>query len=154
MIPIFFGWGQNSKKIADLGLKECENCHNIVGFELREVSKTAKLYFVPIAKWEKKYFIVCPICEAGYEVNEFKKNKVIQETISLPDNETSINIWNELSELVTSDFQEFSKKKDIYDYVKKELSKKGYDEDDILYVYRFFFEYFLKISKKNKNTKV
>ena len=102
---IIFGWGKKSKKIADIGLMRCKNCNNISGYELRELSRRASLYFISVAKWNKKYYLTCPICDAGYEIEESKKNMVLQETAMLPDNNTALNIWNDLIKFINDNFR-------------------------------------------------
>ena len=131
---LIIGWGKKSKKVADIGLMKCKNCHNIVGFELRELSKKVSLYFVPVAKWAKEYYMVCPVCDAGYKIEKEDKNKLIEETIGLPDNSTSLAIWNHIAE----SFENFSvKNQDVkasFKKTKKKLLKMGFNEDEISYV--------------------
>jgi len=47
----------------------CSNCHNETAWEVVETSKRASLYFVPVAKWARHYFLACPICDCGVELN-------------------------------------------------------------------------------------
>ena len=96
---IIIGWGKQSKKIADVGIMKCKNCNNYSAFEVRELASNIKLYFIPLVKWDKKTYLVCTTCDAGYELNEEGKKEILQETIKIPDNETSIEMFNKVDSL-------------------------------------------------------
>lgn len=140
----FIGWGKKSKKIADVGLMKCPNCNNVAGLELREISNRAKLYFISVAKWNKKYYLVCPICSAGIELSKEKKDKILEESIGLPDNKTSIEIYNHFIDSINNIVDKKNKSKNPFPSIIKDLKKKGYKDDDIGYVAAF-------LSKEIKN---
>lgn len=145
---IIFGWGKKSKKIADIGLMRCKNCNNISGYELRELSRRASLYFISVAKWNKKYYLTCPICDAGYEIEESKKNMVLQETAMLPDNNTALNIWNDLIKFINDNFSDDkNSKENILDFIENKLAEKGYKKDDIRYVIGVFYQEMIQNKK-------
>jgi len=130
---IIGGWGKKSKKIADAGLLKCKNCNNTAAFEVRELANTASLYFIPVAKWNKKTYLVCPICEAGYELSEDDAKKLMQEIASLPSNDTSTEIWNKVDALFVGFMKENKNFEEWNDFAKNELSK-HYKKDDAEYV--------------------
>ncbi len=127
------GWGKKSKKIADAGLLKCKNCNNTVAFEVRELAKTASLFFVPVAKWSKKTYLVCPICEAGYELSENDTKKLLQEVASLPSNDVSTAIWNEIDSLFVKFMKENKNLEEWNNFAKETLSKNR-KSDDVEYV--------------------
>lgn len=137
---LIFNWGKKSKKITDAGIMRCQNCHNMVGFELRELSNKAGLYFISMIKWNKKYFLACPICNAGFELTEESKNNILRETISLPDNKTSLKIWDN----IVDSFNEFDGKpselQNLLKSIEKKLIEKGYKKDDCIYVMNCFVD--------------
>lgn len=96
---LIFGNNQKFKKLADLGLRKCTNCHNMATFELKELSKKATLYFVPIVKYSGKAYMVCDVCNAAWEVKEENRKKIIETTTQLPDNTTQGIIWNKIDAL-------------------------------------------------------
>jgi len=130
---IIGGWGKKSKKVADAGLLKCKNCNNTAAFEVRELANTASLYFIPVAKWNKKTYLVCPICEAGYELSEDDTKKLMQEIASLPSNDISTEIWNKIDSLFVGFMKENKNLEEWNDFVKGELSK-TYKKDDTEYV--------------------
>ncbi|HED38013.1 MAG TPA: zinc-ribbon domain-containing protein [Ignavibacteria bacterium] len=130
---IIGGWGKKSKKVADAGLLRCKNCNNTAAFEIRELASTASLYFIPVAKWNKKTYLVCPICKAGYELPEDDVKKLMQEIVSLPSNDTSIEIWNKIDLLFVEFTKENKNLEEWNDFAKEELSK-TYKKDDTKYV--------------------
>lgn len=131
-------WGDNSKKIADAGIDECNNCNNYSIWEVHEVSKKASVFFVPVVKFKKKTFLVCTVCNAGYELNDEEKKNILKRTVEIPDNNVSAKIWQE----VDSDFVKFMKENEnsefnLSEWPEKEiknLKSEGYMEDDIEYV--------------------
>ncbi len=131
------GWGKKTKKIADAGLIKCKNCNNTAAFEIRELANTASAFFIPVAKWNKKNYLICPICTAGYELSDDDKNKLLQEVATLPNNEIATSIWNELDALFV-DFM--NEKKDLEEWNKTALEKleQKYKRDDLEYVLASF----------------
>jgi len=65
---IVFGWGQDSRIMGEVGLVECNNCHNTVPWLVVETKKKATVYFVPFAKWQHRYLCICPVCKSGVEL--------------------------------------------------------------------------------------
>lgn len=133
---LLFGWGKKSKKLADAGIMKCKNCNNYSTFEVRELAKNINVYFIPIAKWDKRTFLVCTICEAGYELTKEGREKILQEMMTIPDNKTSVEIFNKIDSLFV-DYMKTKKEEGFKDWdkhIKKELAKEGYKKDDIDYV--------------------
>lgn len=89
-----FGWGKNAKIIAYLGIIKCGHCKNYSHFHLYETYNNIKLYFVPVAKFNKKYIMACDTCQAGIELNENQRLKILQESINIPPKEEYIKLWN------------------------------------------------------------
>lgn len=67
-IPILFGWGKGVKQLGGGFIQVCQNCGNTHQFVVAEVSRKASLYFVTVAKWNHRYFYVCPLCSNGFEI--------------------------------------------------------------------------------------
>ncbi len=130
---IIGGWGKKSKKIADAGFFKCENCNNIATFEVHELANSISLYFIPVAKWSKKVYLVCSICQAGYELSESDTKKLLQETATLPDNITVAKIWNKMDSLFVK-FTEGKKSLEGWDEFAIDELSKTYKEDDIEYI--------------------
>jgi transcription elongation factor Elf1 len=67
---ILVGWGGKQKKLGETFLIACPNCNNDTVWQVIETSKRITLYFVPVAKWAKEYFLVCPVCSAGLQLRD------------------------------------------------------------------------------------
>ena len=65
---IIFGWGGRHKVLGEGFFIGCPNCGNATQWPVVETSKHVSLYFVPIAKWNKQYWMVCPVCSCGVEL--------------------------------------------------------------------------------------
>jgi hypothetical protein len=65
---IVFGWGSRAKQLGTGFITTCENCHNTNPFTVVETAKKITVYWIPVAKWSKQYFYVCPVCSHGFLV--------------------------------------------------------------------------------------
>lgn len=63
-----FGWGNSDKTLGEGCTLECPNCHNVRRWTVIERSQKASLFFVPVAKWAAKYWMVCPVCAWSVEL--------------------------------------------------------------------------------------
>ena len=87
------GWGKDAKVLAFVGLMKCQNCNNYSMWYLVEISSKVKVYFIPVAKYGSKYFVMCNVCENGYEVDKDKKNEILEESVQLPEADKIVQIW-------------------------------------------------------------
>ncbi len=94
---IIAGWGKNAKKIAFSGINRCPNCKNWAPTNVYELATKASLYFIPVAKFNRKYYLVCSLCQAGWELDEKAKETLLRESVTLPDEKTAVGAWNTLS---------------------------------------------------------
>lgn len=63
---IIIGFGKDAKKIADAGDHHCPRCHNQCLFQVVEIANRLAIFFIPAARWQKKYFLSCSICHYSY----------------------------------------------------------------------------------------
>lgn len=109
---IIAGWGKDAKKIGTKGIELCPRCNNYNIFNLYEVKKKISLYFVPIAKWDAKFFFVCPTCEEAIELSEADKNVALRESVTLPSEHAMTAIWEELDRHLASKATDIAKSTD------------------------------------------
>jgi len=65
------GWGDKGRIIGRAEEFECKNCNNINPFNVVEQSRRVTAFFIPIIKWDYRYYLLCPICSRGAQL----KNK-------------------------------------------------------------------------------
>ena len=65
---IIFGWGRRHKVLGEGFFVHCPNCGNATQRMIVETSKRISLYFVPVAKWSKRYWMACSVCSGGIEL--------------------------------------------------------------------------------------
>jgi hypothetical protein len=88
------GWGRESKQLAYLGIRKCPNCKNYSNHHMYLTQRKVTAYFIPVAKFNKKYFYACAICQAGYEIEESSKDDFLSYSARIP-NEFDFNrIWD------------------------------------------------------------
>lgn len=62
------GWG-HSMEILGAGYPlDCPNCHNRTTWLVGYTSRRASLFFVPVAKWRREYWMYCPVCSAALQL--------------------------------------------------------------------------------------
>jgi len=145
---LIWGWGNQYRKVADAGIMRCRNCRNYSTFEIRELAKNFKLYFIPVAKWGRRYYLVCNTCEAVYELENERLDQILSEISGIPDNETSLDIWNNIDILLT----QMIKTNNTEDWVEKiipKLKARGYKEDEINHVLSVFID---SLSRSNNGS--
>lgn len=138
---IFFGWGKGSKKMCDVYFGECSQCHNMVIFELRQFAKKFELYFIPVVRWDKQYYISCPKCSYGYEVLKEKVEDIKEIGRKMPDSRLIFESWRDVINYHTNNFADFVKNKPNEDYITNligHLRKLGYERDVIDYILPIF----------------
>lgn len=131
---IIGGWGKKSEKVADAGINKCKNCNNRSLFEVRTLSNTVSAFFVPVAKWNKRYYLVCLTCEAGFEIPEESAKELLVHTASLPDNQTSLLIYNSIDKLFVEYIKSGQKLEKWNEHATTTLKNEGFSLDNILYI--------------------
>lgn len=139
MIPIIAGWGKDAKVIAYVGLIKCEHCRNYAHWYLYEIGKKVTLYFVPVAKWDKKWYIVCGVCEASAELNKAEKDEILQESAELPSAEDVMVIWDALTSALDRAVENGGDVAEAFDKALGRLENQ-HSESSIGYVYGVYME--------------
>ena len=49
---------------------DCGHCNNQQAWQLLEVGKKFTLYFIPLFPYGRKYYLTCPICGSGMEIDK------------------------------------------------------------------------------------
>lgn len=136
------GWGGKEKPVGFLGIEKCDNCKNYGFFNLFEISKKISLFFVPVANYSKKYYAVCEICKAGYELDDEGYKKMLAESTKIPDRDTIADIWNDIDARVLKEFggkkSSATSMEKTLEKIKKEISHEWGDKvtkDNINYVF-------------------
>lgn len=99
---IIGGWKKSAREIAYLGINWCPNCKNYDHFAMYEIATKVNLYFVPVAKFKKKFIWACELCEAAWEVDEEKRGDLLRESATIPDRDYVTNLWNEIDQELSS----------------------------------------------------
>ena len=75
------GWGQNGRIMGNSLPILCTHCNNEKPHNVIEQNKKVTVFFVPVAKWEYKYYLLCPICSRGYDLkNKENALKIIADS--------------------------------------------------------------------------
>jgi hypothetical protein len=71
---LIFGWGQTTKrKLSKTAVSVCEGCHADYLY-LTRILTWFTLFFIPFIPYNKEYYLLCPNCKSGYEIDEKETN--------------------------------------------------------------------------------
>jgi hypothetical protein len=94
-------WGPNTKRVADLGLNECDFCHEWALFALCSRSTEVRLMFlVPLVKTPPKHFLFCERCGHETPLPETRVALMLDEVRTLPSNALFVEMWNKFDSSV------------------------------------------------------
>ena len=74
---IIFGWGrQTIKQIGVVFKKFCVHCNNEEYWILTRTITWFTLFFIPIIPYSVKYFLSCPVCKYGFDLNSEQVDQI------------------------------------------------------------------------------
>lgn len=89
---LIFGWGNSDKALGEGCTLECPNCHNVRRWQVVQSSQKASLFFIPVAKWGSKYWMVCPVCSESVELLSEQQARQVLATTSEQNDEACAEI--------------------------------------------------------------
>lgn len=88
-------WGPTVKKLAEVGIDDCEFCHELAPFTVYEQSFQIRFMFlVPLANLNSKKFLVCERCKHSWELSEARALGLIAESKLMPGHEVAAALNN------------------------------------------------------------
>lgn len=81
-IPIIVGHGKDSESIARY-VGKCPICGNVTTLKMYEASSHVNLYFVPMGKFNKYYYLACPLCGHMVELSKEQKDALLANIKSI-----------------------------------------------------------------------
>lgn len=74
----FFGSAGTKSEVVGEGYElDCPRCHNVRRWPIARSQKQASVFFVPVARWGREYWMYCPICSNSVELSEPEANQVL-----------------------------------------------------------------------------
>lgn len=77
-----FGVENKQKEIKELENIECKTCETRTRGVLIKSYEYFHIFFIPILRWDEKYYVMCKRCNSIYEISK-EKGKVIESGESL-----------------------------------------------------------------------
>lgn len=78
---VIASWRKKFNVLAEAGTRACRNCHHETTHWLVEARKEARLYFVPVAKFGKRRFLLCEVCQFQTPVTPEAASRVVQQAL-------------------------------------------------------------------------
>ena len=80
-------WGSKGYQ-KDLGHTqtaiECGHCNNVDTWEIVETGRKFTLYWIPIFPYSKTYFVSCPVCHYGKEIEKSEVESYLNYQLKKP----------------------------------------------------------------------
>ncbi|MBI6872602.1 zinc-ribbon domain-containing protein [Clostridium aciditolerans] len=67
-----FGIEDKKKEIKTIRNLSCKNCDGVSGLTLFKVYSCFHIFFLPIFRWNERYYLVCSCCNSIYEISKEK----------------------------------------------------------------------------------
>ena len=138
------------KKISDVYFGECETCKKMVVLELICQSKKFTVYWIPVAKWQKEFFIFCPKCDSGIKVSVERVEELKKIGENMPNKKLIIEAWQDAMNYHANNFYNSTRNgeldKDYITNLKGHLRKLEYGKDIIDYVIPIYIENIIETS--------
>ena len=81
---IIFGWGRRHiKNIGSTIIQKCSICSHKSYFSLVRSREWFTLFFIPIFPYETKYYLECPVCRNGFEIEDNENIKKLKDIVGL-----------------------------------------------------------------------
>lgn len=66
----FYGWGTKADKKEVYNQNFCPTCNTVVPFHAVIQYDYFSLFFIPIIKWNKRYYMECPYCGNAHAISK------------------------------------------------------------------------------------
>jgi len=76
---LVFGWGDKNNVVGVTSFRKCSRCGNEGPWVVYETKKQFKLYWVPVARWSKRFIVQCMVCPNSSEVAETEARRLVAE---------------------------------------------------------------------------
>lgn len=115
---LIFGWGhQIIKNFGIILKKHCSNCNNDDYWQLLRITEWFTLFFIPIIPYQRKYLLICPVCEKGIYLEWSRINELLKLA------EMNTNLKNNVI-IQDSDDQKLISPKKIYaEYIEEDIEE-------------------------------
>lgn len=93
---MIYGFGTKSKKTTYLGRRYCHNCDGFTNYYLYRQYSYYSVFFIPIIKITKAYFIGCDVCRLGTEINKEDAQALKEEYANFPMEPLLVKVINDI----------------------------------------------------------
>lgn len=67
---MYIGYTSGAKELLSIPLMPCPACEMMGGMAIYEKSFKPTVMFIPVAKLNVKYYVICKHCERGLEIDK------------------------------------------------------------------------------------
>lgn len=82
---IVYGTKSFKKVVLKAGTATCGHCGNNVNYNLTKVNRWFTVFWIPIFPFSFKHYLLCPICEYGYQLDKKDAAEMIESSRGIID---------------------------------------------------------------------
>lgn len=77
VIPIIAGYGKRGEVLESF-VAVCPFCGRKTTLKIYQTSNNIRLYFVPMGRFNKHYYLVCHLCDKAYELSQWERDELLE----------------------------------------------------------------------------
>lgn len=89
-----------TKKLGNVSYHECQNCGNVGIWDLRLLTQSFTMFFIPIHTYKKIRHIACPHCDSYIELTKSKFNEIHKELPNYKSNIINDLFWKSVRAII------------------------------------------------------
>lgn len=88
------------RKLGNVAHHECSNCETVDLWDLRLLTKSFTMFFIPIVTYKKIRYIACPNCDSYIELTKSQFNKIHKNLPNYKSNIINEFFWQLITILI------------------------------------------------------
>ncbi len=76
---LIYGWGTKATPLGLTDIRHCDRCNTDSPWLVYQAKKQFKLYWIPVAQWNKRYVVECSICPNAIHVSQQEAQRLVAE---------------------------------------------------------------------------
>ena len=75
MLFLLFGFGSRIRRLGNGGERTCPRCHNQATWIRARSYSQFTVFFIPVARWNRREFEACPICGEQTDLHDTHRHR-------------------------------------------------------------------------------
>lgn len=76
---LIYGWGTKATPLGYTDIRHCDRCNTDSPWIVYQAKKQFKLYWIPVAQWNKRFVVECSVCPNAVTVSQQEAQRLVAE---------------------------------------------------------------------------